>query len=86
MDATVLSLMCAMTSPSSSPERLAQDLLSQHLPKPCLGGSVVLVSTEPICCLDECACAGFRKMCSEVVRWTMIYDGPGAEAERGATG
>ena len=40
----------------------------------------MLVTKDEIRCLDDSACDRFRQMCSEVARWTMIYDGPGAEA------
>ena len=85
LDATVFSLTCAISS-TTPPERLVHDLQSKHLPQPFVGGPVVLVTKDEIRCLDDSACDRFRQMCSEVARWTMIYDGPGAEAERADAG
>ena len=79
LDATVFSLTCAISS-TTPPERLVHDLQSKYLPQPFVGGPVVLVTKDEILCLDDSACDRFRQMCSEVARWTMIYDGPGAEA------
>lgn len=46
----------------------------------------MLVTTDAMRCLDDCACDAFRRMFSGAGRWTMIYDGPVAGAERAAAG